>query len=303
MSGGQEITQELSLGEVVSKTLELYRRDFSKYLILFIAVEVIIGVLNTLVRGAIVVPAVLPSSATPQEFLNWMPGFFGALIAQIALSAIITWIFYPLSAGAAVKLASERITTGRADLVTSVRLVVSRIVWIWAVTLVVGIIVSLGFIALVVPGIILAIMFSLVLQVVVIERAGFESLGRSRKLVNQRWLKTFALAIVFAIFFVIASIIVNAISGAFGSASLIVFGILSAFYLPLVPIALTVYYYSNAARIGPPQMGQAPTALAQQSPFQADASSVVISPGRLCAFCGSPVQADSKFCRNCGKPV
>ena len=33
----------------------------------------------------------------------------------------------------------------------------------------------------------------LVLPVIVIEGLGFQSLGRSRKLVSQRWLKTFAL--------------------------------------------------------------------------------------------------------------
>jgi hypothetical protein len=231
-----------------------------------------------------------------------MPGFFGALITLIAFSAILALVFYPLSEGGAIKLASEEIVTGQTDLVASVRFAISRMVWIWAVSIVVGIIVFCGLIALIVPGIILAIMFSLVLQVVMIERAGFESLGRSRKLVSQRWLKTFALLIVFGIIFAIASIIVSAISGLFGVANTIVSSILSDFYLPLFPIALTVYYYSNAARIGSPQLAQAPTAPTQQPTFQSDASAG-LSPTRFCASCGSPLQADSKFCRNCGKPV
>src|SRR2546427_763698 len=38
----QGIKRELSLGEVLSKTFELYRRDFTKYFVLFAVVGVII---------------------------------------------------------------------------------------------------------------------------------------------------------------------------------------------------------------------------------------------------------------------
>ncbi|MDA4117642.1 MAG: zinc-ribbon domain-containing protein [Thaumarchaeota archaeon] len=289
MSGGQGITQELGLGEVVSKTFELYRRDFSKYAVLFVVVEAIIGVLTTLVRRAVILPAALPSTATTQQLVNWLPGFFGALITLIALSAIVTWGFYPISVGSAVKLASEEIVTGQAGLVPSVRFAISRIVWIWAVGIVVGIVVILGLVALVVPGIILAIMYSLVLPVVMLERAGFESLGRSRKLVSRRWLKTFALVIVLGIIVGIASGVVSAISGPFGVASTIVSNILSAFYLPIIPIALTVYYYSNAARIAPPM------------------SETLMAPGdrlqvgmKFCPNCGTQIASSTMFCTACG---
>ncbi len=293
MSSGQGIAQELSIGDVISKTFELYRRDFSKYLMLFVVVEAIIGVLTTLVQRAVVLPALLPADATPQEFINWAPGFFGALITLIALIAIVTWLFYPISIGAAVKLASQEVVTGQADLVVSVRFAVSRIVWIWAVGLVVGITVLVGFIALVVPGIILSMMFSLVLPAIIIEGAGFESLDRSRKLVSQRWLKTLALVIVFGIIIGVTSAIASAISAPFGAASTIVSSILSAFYLPLVPIALTVYYYSNAARIAPPpQIGQAPAAPATTTTLQAGT--------KFCPSCGTQIASTATFCSKCG---
>ena len=51
----------------------------------------------------------------------------------------------------------------------------------------------MGLIALIVPGIILAIVFSLALPVLLIEKKGvLESMGRSHALVGHRWLKTFA---------------------------------------------------------------------------------------------------------------
>jgi len=290
MSGGQGITRELSLGELVTKTFELYRRDFSKYLILFVVVEAVIGVLTTLVRRAIVLPAALPAGATPQQLLNWLPGFFGAVTALVALTAIVSLVFYPISIGGAVKMASEEITTGKADLAASVRFVASRIVWLWAVGLVVGIIVVVGFIALLVPGIILSIMFSLAVPVIIIEGTGFESMGRSRKLVSQRWLKTFALVILIGIVVGIASAVVSAVTGPLGVASTIVSSVVSALYIPLIPIALTVYYYSNVARIAPPQAGQAP-------------ASQVAAPGaatKFCPSCGTQMGYAGTFCPKCG---
>ena len=56
MSRGQGITHEQSFGEVVSKTFDLYRRDFAKYLVLFAVVGAITGVLTTLVRRAFILP-------------------------------------------------------------------------------------------------------------------------------------------------------------------------------------------------------------------------------------------------------
>ena len=66
MSNGQGITKELSLGEVVSKTFELYKRDFSKYVVLFVVVEAIIGVFTTLVQRAVILP-IPPANVTPSS--------------------------------------------------------------------------------------------------------------------------------------------------------------------------------------------------------------------------------------------
>lgn len=259
-SSGQRITQELSLGAVVSKTFELYRRDFAKYVVLFAVVETVIGVLTTLVRRSFILPAP-PTIATLQQFLNWAPGFFGTLIPLVALTAIVGLVFFPVAVGSAVKMASEEVEKGQADLGASLRFATSKLVWIWALSIVVGVVVVLGLIALVVPGIILGIMFSLVLPVLLIENPGIlESLRRSRELVGHRWLKTLALVIVFGIITAISAAVASAISGPFGGASNIVSSLLSAFYQPLIPIALTVYYYSNIARTTPHQASQTPMA-------------------------------------------
>src|SRR5467141_3763139 len=113
MQSEQRITRELSLGEVLSKTFELYRRDFAKYFVLFAVVGVIIGVVATLARQAFVLPT-LPSNPTPQQITNWFPGFIGTLFLLIAVISIVTVVFAPIAQGSAIKLASEQIEKAHA---------------------------------------------------------------------------------------------------------------------------------------------------------------------------------------------
>ena len=284
------IRRELSLGEVLSKTFEIYRQDFVKYFILFAVIGVITGVLTALARHAFALPT-LPPNATSQQVASWFAGFFGALIPLVFSIFAVTVVFFPIAQGSAIKMASERIEKGKVDLGVSVRFAVSKLLWIWALSILVGIIVVLGFIALVIPGIILAIMFALSFPALIIENKGVtDSMGRSRELVGQRWLKTFATYLVMAIIVGIASAVVSGISGLFGIASPVVNGILSAFYQPLFPILLAVYYYSNAARIVPPQTGQtaASTTMTAQTGI------------KFCPNCGTQVASSAAFCPKCG---
>jgi hypothetical protein len=292
MPEAQGITRELTIGEVFSKTFDLYRRDFVKYLVIFLVVEAIIGVLTALVTRAFVLPT-LPANPTSQDIFNWLPGFFTALFYLVALSIIVAFVFYPLADGSSIKMASQAIDKGKVDLGVSVRFIISKLPWIWALSIITGIIIGLGFIALIVPGIILAIMFCLAIPVLLIENTGvLESMSRSRKLVGQRWLKTFALGLVLIIILGIASVIVGLIAAPFGVASSIVSSILSAFYAPLVPILLTVYYYSNVARLSPPppQMGPVPIAPAAG----------VQSETKFCPKCGTQMASWASVCPKCG---
>ena len=290
MQPEQSIRRELSLGDVISKTFELYRRDFTKYFVIFAVVGAIIGIVTALARQTFPLPT-LPPNPTPQQVSNWFPGFLGALVLLVALIFIVTAVFSPIAQGTAIKLASEQIEKGHSEIGTSVRFAVSKLLWIWALSIVVGVIVTLGLIALIVPGIILGIMFSLAFPVLLIENKGvLESMGRSRELVSHRWLKTFATFLVLAIVNIVASAIVSAISGLLGVAGPIVNGFLSAFYQPLFPILLTVYYYSNLARITPlpaDQMPTGPTTMAKAGM-------------KFCPTCGTQLVSSATSCFQCG---
>jgi len=109
-------------------------------------------------------------------------------------------------------------------------------------------------------------------------------------LVSNRWGKTFATFLVVGIIVIIASVIVSAISGLLGIAGPVVNGILSAFYAPLFPILLVVYYYSNLARISQP-----PPAPMWTGP------TTTVQPGmKFCPTCGTQNVSSATFCTKCG---
>jgi len=290
MQPEQGISRELGLGEVISKTFEVYRREFVKYFVLFAIVGVIVQVVTTLAQQAFVLPTP-PVNPTPQQYSSWFPALFASLFLLIAVIFIVNIVFSTIAEGSAVKLASEQITRGQVSLGASIRFAVSRLLSIWALSIIVGIIVVLGFIALVVPGIILAIMFSLALPVLLIENKGVtESMGRSRQLVSHRWAKTFGTFLVLGIIVLIASLIFSAITAPLGIIGPVVNGILSALYQPLFPILMAVYYYSNLARISQPPPGQMP--MGPTATFQAGM--------KPCPTCGTQNVSSATFCTKCG---
>jgi hypothetical protein len=281
----QGITRELSLGEVVSKTFELYRRNFAQYFALYLVVEAVIGAVSTLAYNAFVLPS-LPGNPTAQQVANWFPGFAGTLAELVVSVGVVSLVFGTIAFGGTVKMASEEVENRSIDLGGAVKFAATKLLWMWVLGLLLGIIVALGFIALIVPGIILAVMFSLAFQALLIEGAGITgSMSRSRELVGHRWLKTFATFLVFVIIIGIASGVVSAISAPFGDASTLVSSVLSAFYQPILPVATTVYFYSNRARMSPVQPSQ----------------TAMPAPGmKFCTNCGTQLEASVTFCSRCG---
>ena len=290
----QGISRELGLGENISKTFEVYRREFVKYFVLFAVVGVIVQVVTTLAQQAIVLPA-LSVNPTSQQVSNWFAALFAPFFLLIGVIFVVNILFSAIAEGSAIKLASEQITKGQASLGASIGFAFAKLLSIWALSLIVGIIVVIGFIALIVPGIILAIMFSLALPVLLIENKGVtESMGRSRQLVSHKWGKTFGTFLVLGIIIIIASLIFSAITAPLGIIlGPITNGILSAFYQPLFPILMVVYYYSNLARTATPPPGQMP--MGPTTTFQGGV--------KFCPKCGTQLPSSTTLCTSCGSKL
>jgi hypothetical protein len=251
-------SRELSIGEIFSETFSLYSKNFTNYVIPFLVAGAITGLLTMLVRLVIIVPAQLTPGMTPQQILNWLPGYLAAVITLAIATGLISWVVGSMAQGIIIKFASDSLEKGQANLQTSFSFAASRILSILAVSLITGVLIFLGALALVIPGIILAIMFSLVVQTIIIENTGaLESLARSRRLVSGRWLKTFALLLVLYIIVGIVAGIAGAIGTPFGLAGSLVSNLIGALIQPILPIGLTLYYYSMIARTTPQTATQA----------------------------------------------
>jgi uncharacterized membrane protein YvlD (DUF360 family) len=191
---------ELSIGEILSKTFYLYSRNFARYLIPFLSAGILTGLVAVAVRPTIVMPV------APAQIYQI------ATLTSLFLSGIVSWIANSIAAGITIKFTSDLLERGQANLQTSFNFTLTKVLFLLAASIITGILVVLGLIALVIPGIILAIMFSLVYPVIILEGTGIsESLSRSRDLVKDRWLKTFGLLLVIVIIFGI----VNGVIGLF----------------------------------------------------------------------------------------
>jgi hypothetical protein len=291
LSQPQGISQELSWGEVISKTFELYRSNLLNYVILFAVIEGVIGVLSYVAQLYIGPLPVVPISPTPQQALTYLGAVLSYTAELLLVSAVLSVGLLPVAEGPTVRMASDEIQKGETNLGASLSSAISRLLSMWVLYLVLGLIVGLGLVALIVPGIILAIMFSLCLPVLLLENKGvLDSMSRSRQLVGQRWLKTFVIFGLLILITVVAGAVVGVITGPLAPANGILNSIISALWAPLLPIGVTVYYYSNVARTSSPQMG--PTMMA--------AAGVPQAGMKFCPSCGTQMRSSAVFCPKCG---
>ena len=246
------LQRELSTGEILSQTFNLYSRNFVQYLIPFLVAGIVTGLVTIVVRSAIVIPEA-PLHPTSQQLLEWFPTFFTATVTSIFLSGIVSWIANSISTGITIKFTSDMLERGQANLQTSFNFTLTKLLPLLAVSIITGILIVLGFVALVIPGVILALMFSLVYPVIMLEGTGvLGSLSRSRFLVSNRWLKTFGLLLVVGIIVAVVNGVAGLIASPFGLFSPLVSGILTAFITPIAAISITLYYYSMRAKTFPP---------------------------------------------------
>jgi hypothetical protein len=256
----KNLQRELSVGEILTQTFNLYSRNFAHYPVPFLIAGILTGMVTIAVRSAIVIPGV-PTDPTSQLLLTWFPTFLAASITSLFLTGIVGWITNSFTTGITIKFTSDLMEKDQANLQTSFNFTLTKVLYLLVASIITGVIIVLGLIALLIPGIIFALMFSLVNPVIMLEGTGIlGSFSRSRALVSNRWLKTLVLMLIIGIIVATVGGIVTIITAPFGIVSPLISGVLNAFITPIIPIATTLYYYSMKARTLPPP---------PQSPVQA----------------------------------
>lgn len=251
--GFEKPLRELNLGEILGQTFSLYSSRFFLFFLPFLVAGLFTGAWAKAVSLMFPVPTPPDPTAPPDVLFSYLFSLLEVLVVTLSLTLLVSWIIDTIVGGMTVKVASDILDRRSIDLSETLNFTVNRLASLLGAGIVSGILILVGFICLVVPGIILAIMFSLVVPAIVIERAGaLESLSRSRKLVAGRWLKTFGLLLVIYILIFIATLIFDVIGSVFGPANWIISSVLGALVSPILPIAVTLYYYSMVAREQPP---------------------------------------------------
>lgn len=304
--GFEKPLRELSLGEILGQTFNLYFSRFFLFFLPFLVAGLFTGAWEKVVSLMFPVPTPPGPDAPPDVLLSYLFSLLGVLVAILSLVLLVSWIIATIVGGMAVKVASDVLDSRRIDLSETLNFTLSRLPSLLGPGIITGILIVVGLICLVVPGIILAIMFSLVVPVIVIEQAGaLESLSRSRKLVRGRWLRTFGLLLLIFIIILVAGLIFSAISSVFGPADWILSSVLGALVSPILPIAVTLYYYSMVAREQPPSPMPPPPPTRTTPPATPEPRPSPPKPSDkiYCVHCGAENQTDAIFCQKCGKKI
>ena len=223
----------------------------------------ITGILTSALFLSFPLPTPPSAGAPTAAVFQWLGSFISALIGLAVFGGIISWVIGSIATGMVVKSASDVIEKGAGNLQESFNFTISMLPSLLVASIITGVLIFIGILLLLIPGIILLIIFSLVVPAIIIEQKGaFDSLGRSSKLVSNRWLKTFALLIVIGLIMVAVSLITTFVllpgyvylaAPPFGNGTafairLIISSIVGSFVSPILPLAETLLYYSMVAR-------------------------------------------------------
>ncbi len=251
--GGGRPENELSVREILSTVFSIYSSRFPEFVTPFVLAGLVSGILSS-VTFSLLPLNVLVSRPVGADVFSWMLSNLGTLVLNIFVLGLVSWVIFTIVGGLAVKFASDLIEIGEADYRAGFNEVIARLPSLLGAGLLTAVLIGLGFILFIVPGVILAIIFSLVVPVIMIERlSAFKSLSRSMTLVSGRWSKTFILLLIVVIIIILAdwitgailiSVIQSPVAGIFTA-------LVSAILQPLYAISTTALYYSMKAREQP----------------------------------------------------
>jgi hypothetical protein len=245
----QESARELSIGETLERTIDIYLKNLTTFLAPMIVTAIVSGIAIFALQEYISNLPILGAGATSEEILHWFSAYVPELLAIALAVGLISWIVSTIVSGVCIKCASDIIEKNSASLMKAFQFTVNKLLSLLAASIITIILILLGTLALIAPGIILSIMFFLVTPAIMIEGTGaIDSLSRSKRLVDSCWLKTFIFMLIIGAVVMFVGFIGSLIGAPFGWFSWVASSIFVAFIEPIIPISTTLYYYSMLAR-------------------------------------------------------
>ena len=220
----------LGIGEILDVAIKIYWRNLGTLfrIVLFV-------VLPVQVLANLITVSALPdhtsvfggsdfSSSSSDELSNSDVATF---VAATVLVGILSFVATSLATAACFKGVVDAYLGERANWRTSLRYALRRlhsVLWLLVLS---GFFIGLGTLACIVPGVYLYGAFAVALPVLLTEDVrGSKALGRSRRLVRDRWWGTFAILLLGSI---LASVVSFGLTTMFGVASVATSGAIAAF--------------------------------------------------------------------------
>jgi hypothetical protein len=252
-----KFSRELLVDEVLGETFHLYRRKFLPLILPTMVAGVSTALAFLLINWFFPSPSI-PSVTFPSGEIKRLDTvirevlvFAVMAIAKGFLLFTIFWILNVFAYSVIIKYSVDALQKNNVKLSVSLTFVASKFVPIFKISFATAFLIYFGLLFLVVPGILLMIMFSLSIQVLIIEdKDVFESLKRSMELVLGRWGKTFGLLFALCLLILFVMVPVSLVTNLVFSAEVasILNSVVVALIQPIVPIAFSLWYYSMRAR-------------------------------------------------------
>ena len=304
---GSNYHRRVSAGRIFLWALRFYGDRFNVLFLPFLIVSLAKSILWKFALD--VIPQLEVQPGFTENFLVQFINYLTFVIPILIFFTLISWVIDILPNGMIVKYSADHLEGRTPSLTSSLKTVISQIFSLLLIELIRGLLVILGLVLFIIPGIIMAVVFSLAIQVMIIERSGiFESLRRSRKLVaKEPWQVFLVLLFIFllsAIGGVVGEIFSNHLIRTGNYVRLIIISIIMSLAKPLQPVALTYLYYSLSAdqKLIVTREQYQPIVPTPQQTGQRFQEPIGYHP-KFCYKCGQKLPPDAIYCPRCGVRV
>lgn len=212
--------KEYTLGELLSRTWELFSKNFKLVLTAVLVIAIPLRLISTYFVSKQVNKIGTDFWTNPSEaFSN-----FGSMFGQALLTGIISAIGATLISLMIAWIVKTKITGGQVDFSAVWQKALSRLPQAIITTIIMGILLAVLFMLLIVPGVIFLVFWAFAIYAVILnDKSGMDALKYSKSIVSGKWGIVFLYLLVIGILMAIVTSIINGIIGAGGDNYLIVF--------------------------------------------------------------------------------
>ena len=281
-----DLTRELALEEIFSKSFYLYKQNFLGFFIPYFFISLLNSLVMLWVRSSLPPTPISTITTTPEMMIDWII----RLLMILFIYASIGWIVSTLTLGYAVKYTSSIIEGEPVTSLQAFHIIIPKLPRLLVTSFLADILIMIGVLIFIVPGIICAVIFSLIAPIIILENEGIlQSLSRSQRLVSRRWLKVFVLLLLVIMLIIVISSIGTLIDMTVGSLGYLISSIVTALIYPIHAITITYLYYS---------MNVKEKQRVEREEQREEPQSLTID--KYCIQCGVALNPIAVYCPTCG---